>query len=204
MICDTLGLVWTPPLPLDSVRYPGYECDHGGGSTREAGGGEKSRIQQRAVEDDQVMLAGGSQSASHRRGHPFLLERRCGVLVYERVQLQIRDPSCVFCTYLLSLVYLVHGGTNTFTVSLAPGNSELKEEGCSKTAPYEPEDYDLSTAGPSAGRATHRLHLRRLALSNRDHSICILTFSYIKTQNRVLYRPAYTPNTLYAQPPVFT
>ena len=39
-----LGLVWTPPLPRDRVRYSGRLCDLGGDSTGETGRDETSRI----------------------------------------------------------------------------------------------------------------------------------------------------------------
>jgi len=46
-----LDLVWTSPLPRDTVRHPSCPCHHGRGSTEETGGGETTRIHQRTVED---------------------------------------------------------------------------------------------------------------------------------------------------------
>jgi len=45
------GLVRTPPLPRDTVRYSSCPCHHGRDSAEETGGGETTGIQQRTVED---------------------------------------------------------------------------------------------------------------------------------------------------------
>jgi len=44
LTCDTLGFVRVPPIPGDPVGHSGRSCDHGRGSTAEAGRGKTPRI----------------------------------------------------------------------------------------------------------------------------------------------------------------
>jgi len=76
--------MWAPSLPRVSVGYSSCQCDRGRGPAEETGGSETAWIHRRTVEDCRAVLAGGPQRTAWGRGHPFLLDRRSGVLEYER------------------------------------------------------------------------------------------------------------------------